>query len=249
MNSTKLIRVKQRVGGNDRIFAYVMLNVRTTKHNYSETITVDVTPIVKDELIAGVPENDSIKKSDITDDKNNRFSATADVNSETITIAAGPRMHISSNIRNRGIGSFALNEIIKWMIVKYPNYMVQPIDISSSVTPDKEDLTRATAFFSNFGFRFKPSASSEIEGVMETALCMNLRQYTNRNKVDEIDIPKFIRELLRERYAIEEALKSQGRLVQEQRVTVEKSERTKFLSMVTNVLIFLGALFLLFYLK
>lgn len=249
MNSTKLIRVKQRVGGNDRIFAYVMLNVRTAKHGYSETLTVDITPIVKDELIAGVPDSDASKKSDITDEKNNRLSATADANSETVTIAAGSRMLIGQSIRNRGIGTFALNEIIRWMIIKYPNYMVQPIEVSSRITPDRDDLARATAFFANFGFKFKENTHNSSEGMMEAALCMNLRQYVNRAKVDEIDIAKFIKELLRERYAIEETLKSQGRLVQEQRVSVEKSERAKFFSMLMNVLIFVGALFMLFYLR
>ncbi|GAB1535191.1 hypothetical protein ADMFC3_08220 [Geovibrio sp. ADMFC3] len=247
MNNIKLIRVKQKVGSGVRVFAYVLVNVRTKKHGYSETISVDVTPIIKDELLSGVPEED-LSKTTPLDDKTNRFIATADANRETVTIAAGPRMMLGSSIRNKGVGTFALNEIIRWMIVKYPNYMLDVINISSSFLPDKDDRKRSVHFFSNFGFNFKESGS-EYEGTMEAVLCMNLHEYLNRGKIDEIDISKFIRELLRERYMIEETIKNQGRLIQEHEVFRHKAEKDKFTSVLINILIVMSALFLLFYLR
>lgn len=249
MNTLKLIRVKQKLAAGERIFAYAMVHIRTKRQAYSETITVDVTPIVKDELISSNSTEEN-SKSPTLEEKTNRFSATADANSETITIAAGNRMVIGRNIRDKGIGTFALNEIVRWMIVKYPNYMIDIIDISQHVTPDKDDRKRAVHFLSNFGFDFKESTKSgAFEGVMEAALSMNLREYINRSKVDEIDIGKFIKELLKERYRIEEILKTQGRLIQENTVVINKSEKQKFVSVLINILLALGAVFALFYLK
>lgn len=248
MNNIKLIRVKQKIGAGDRVFAYVMVNVRTKKHGYSETISVDVTPIIKDELLSGVPDDDPSKASPL-DDKTNRFTATADANRETVTIAAGSRMMIGSSIRDKGVGTFALNEIIRWMIVKYPNYMVDVINVSSTFLPNEEDRKRAVNFFSNFGFDFKESQGLDYEGTMEAVLCMNLHEHLNRSKIDEIDISKFIRELLRERYMIEETIKNQGRLLQEHEVFRHKAEKDKFVSVLINILTVMGILFLLFYLK
>jgi GNAT superfamily N-acetyltransferase len=249
MNNLKMIRVKQKIGSSALVFAYVMINIRTKKTGYTETQTVEVTPIIKDELLGTQTLNTEVSVQAPIGEKSNKFIATADAQREVVTIAAGSRMMITANIRDKGIGTFAMNEIIRWMIIRYPNYMVDVIKISRADIPKDEERFRAIEFFKNFGFRFNEDPSSPSEGTIETALCMNLHEHLNRSKVEEIDISKFIRELLRERYVIEETIKNQGRIIQEQKVYRTKTEKDRFVNTLINIMAVMAILFLLFYLR
>ncbi|WP_022850589.1 hypothetical protein [Limisalsivibrio acetivorans] len=245
MKTTKLIRAKQKLPGDrERVFAYCMITTVTQKMERSESISVEILPIVKDELISNNDEfGEKTQQEEFNREKHvNRFSARADYASEIITITHGAKMMLNENIRGYGIGTFAFNEIIRWMIMRYPNYLIDSIHLNFLDVPTESARERAVRFLENFGFRFEFDKGSNEKGRFNVPLALNLHEHHNRTKVDELDIAMFIRQLLIERYQMEDRLRNQTAVHNRQEKYMDVMDKDKFISILLNVV---GALVLL----
>lgn len=196
----KLVRVKDSAGSNSRVFGNIVLVMKHYKEGDMEMMLVRIVP-VSSVSIKQIKQQASSANSQLSINK-----VYALVNHRANSIEFGPSqgMFLDDVLRNKGIGTFALNEIIVWLRENFQDYSISPFDI---VTPesasDEEDKDRRNKFLENFGFTLGFTDVTQRSGTLKAKKPSLLKSYVNNEKIDEIDIEQYFFNLLGEKSKIE----------------------------------------------
>ncbi len=127
------------------------------------------------------------------------------VNHRSNSIEFGPTqgLFLDKNLRNRGIGTFAFNELIVWLRENFQEYSITPFDFVTGDNMEDDEREIRNKFLENFGFTLGFTDITQRNGTMKAKKPSLLKSYTNNEKLEEVDIEKFFFNLLNERNKLE----------------------------------------------
>ena len=191
----KLVRVKETSGSNVRLFGNIVFVMKQYRESDNEMMIVRIVP---------VSSNSQRPVSSISGNATDQLSInkiTATVNHRANSIEFGPPqgMLLDSNLRGKGIGTFALNEIVTWLRQRYQDYSISSFEFMSGENADEADKERRNKFLENFGFSLGFTDSTQRTGTAKAKKPSLLRPYINSDKLEELDIEKYFFSLYNEK--------------------------------------------------
>ena len=187
----KLIRVADSNSKN-ALFGSILVTIRRHTEGNKEIIQVKVTPLSAS--AASVAASSATEKLSI-----NKFEAT--VNHSDRTIAFGPShgVQIEEALQNKGIGTFAMNELIEILKKTAKTYTVIPFEIMVSEDFTLAQKERVVAFMGKFNINFSFTDADQRAGYMTSPPPQQLISYYNQSKVQEMDVEKFFFQIIADR--------------------------------------------------
>lgn len=195
----KLIKVKSSAVGNVKFFGNVMLVIKQYSENDWEMMTVRIVSISnQSNVIANMNNIVAAEKLSI-----NKITALANHKSNSIDFGPGQGIFIEESLRGKGIGSFAMDELIVWIKNKFPEYSVSSFEFVSGDLISETDKNIRNDFFENFGFTISYSDHTQNSGIIKIKKASMLKEHYNAEKIDEMDIEKYVLGLITDKYKIE----------------------------------------------
>lgn len=195
----KLVRVKEAAGSTTRLFGNIVFSMKHYKEGDSEMMLVRIIPV----------SNNSVRpvksSSGNASDKLSINKMYALVNHRSNSIEFGPPqgLLLDSTLRNKGIGTFAFNELVMWLRENFQEYSIMPFDFVSNESSEEEERDIRNRFLENFGFTLGFTDVTQRNGTMKAKKPSLLKPYTNTDKLEEVDIEKFFFNLLNEKNKLE----------------------------------------------
>lgn len=195
----KLIRVKSAVGGNVKFFGNIMLVIKHYKENDTEIMAVKIASITSQSSITANLNNIAASG------KLSLNKITAMVNHKTNSIDFGPSQGVLLDefIRGKGIGTYAFNEIVLWLKKAFGEYAVNPFDFSLGEYSSETEKSIRNDFLEHFGFTIDFSDPTQTSGTAKIKKASSLKEHYNSDKIDELDIEKYVFGLIGEKYKLE----------------------------------------------
>ena len=188
----KLVRAKDIAGNNIRVFGNIIFVMKHYKEGDNEMMLVRIVPVSNNPAkpILGVTGNAS--------DKLAINKVYALVNHRTNSIEFGPNqgLFIDENLRGKGLGTYALNELIVWLRDNFQEYSITPFEFVSLENTDEEDKERRNKFLENFGFTLGFTDVTQRTGTMKAKKPSLIKPYVNMDKLEELDIEKYFFNLI-----------------------------------------------------
>lgn len=195
----KLVRVKENAGINSRLFGNIVFSMKHYKEGDNEMMLVRIIPVTSNSTrpIRAVSGNASDQLSI------NKLFALVNHRSNSIEFGPTQGLVLDKNLRNKGIGSFALNELISWLRENFQEYSITPFDFVTSESADEDDRDVRNKFLENFGFNLSFTDVTQRNGTMKAKKPSLLKNYINSEKLEELDIEKFFFNLINEKNRLE----------------------------------------------
>lgn len=128
------------------------------------------------------------------------------VNHRANSIEFGPSqgMFLDDVLRNKGIGTYALNEIVVWLRENFQDYSISPFEfITPESASEEEDKDRRNKFLENFGFTLGFTDVTQRNGTLKAKKPSLIKSYVNHEKIDEIDIEQYFFNLINDKNKVE----------------------------------------------
>lgn len=195
----KLVRVKENAGINSRLFGNIVFSMKHYKEGDNEMMLVRIIPVTSNSTrpIRAVSGNASDQLSI------NKLFALVNHRSNSIEFGPTQGLVLDKNLRNKGIGSFALNELISWLRENFQEYSITPFDFVTSESADEDDRDVRNKFLENFGFNLSFTDVTQRNGTMKAKKPSLLKNYINSEKLEELDIEKFFFNLINDKNRLE----------------------------------------------
>lgn len=195
----KLVRVKENAGMNSRLFGNIVFSMKHYKESDNEMMIVRVIPVTSNPTrpIRAVSGNASDQLSI------NKVFALVNHRSNSIEFGPSQGLVLDKNLRNKGIGSFALNELISWLRENFQEYSITPFDFVTTENADEDDREVRNKFLENFGFNLSFTDVTQRNGTMKAKKPSLLKSYINSDKLEELDIEKFFFNLINDKNRLE----------------------------------------------
>ncbi len=195
----KLVRVKETAGLNSRLFGNIVFSIKHYKESDNEMMLVRIIPVISNSSrpIKGVTGNASDQLSI------NKVYALVNHRSNSIEFGPTQGLFLDKNLRNKGIGTFALNELVVWLRENFQEYSITPFDFVTSENVDEDERDIRNKFLENFGFNLSFTDVTQRNGTMKAKKPSLLKSYINGEKLEELDIEKFFFNLINERNKLE----------------------------------------------
>lgn len=195
----KLVRVKETAGSNTRLFGNIVFSMKHYKEGDSEIMLVRIIPISSNAArpIKSTSGNASDQLSI------NKIYALVNHRSNSIEFGPTQGLFLDKNLRNKGIGTFAFNELIMWLRENFQEYSITPFDFVTGDNVEDDEREMRNKFLENFGFTLGFTDVTQRNGTMKAKKPSLLKCYTNTEKLEEVDIEKFFFNLLNERNKLE----------------------------------------------
>lgn len=195
----KLVRVKSSVVGNAKFYGNVMLVIKQYKENDLEMMTVRIVSISNQSNVTANMNNIvAAEKLSI-----NKITALANHKSNSIDFGPGQGIFIEESLRGKGIGSFAMNELVIWIKSKFTEYAINPFEFILGDMISETDKKIRNDFFENFGFTISYSDHTQNGGIIKIKKAGMLKEHYNAEKIDEMNIEKYVFGLITDKYKIE----------------------------------------------
>ncbi len=240
----KLVRVKEFIDGTQRLFGNILFSIRHYREQHNEMMHVRIIPL------SGITKISGTNRYTIQADAKlsiNKIYVNANHNNQSIEFGPLQGLLIDESIANRGIGTFAMNELVKWVKQNFEEYVVVPFEFVGTDSMTTDDKEIRIKFLENFGFNLNFSDVSRKNGSMKARRVSFLREYLNFDKVDEIEIEPYFFNLIKEKFDIDKQyneLKIDYQLRGEELLGgIQKADLIKysiiFIAMVLAIFIFL----------
>lgn len=199
MTSLKLLRVQSSIGGNIKFFGNVILVMKYYKEGDEEMMTVRIVCVsFQSNVTANMNNIAAAEKLSI-----NKMTASVKHKSNTIDFGPAQGVFIEESLRGKGIGTFAMNELIKWLKSDFPEYSVNPYDFVSGEYMQDTDKKIRNQFLENFGFTIAFSDPTQNNGSIKVKKANMLKEHYNSEKINEHDIVKYVFGLITDRHKLE----------------------------------------------
>ena len=195
----KLVRVKEISGVNSRLFGNIVFSMKHYKEGDNEMMLVRIIPVTSNSArpIRAVSGNASDQLSI------NKVYELVNHRSNSIEFGPTQGLFLDKNLRNKGIGTFALNELISWLRENFQEYSITPFDFVTAVNADEDDRDVRNKFLENFGFNLSFTDVTQRNGTMKAKKPSLIKNYINSEKLEELDIEKFFFNLINEKNKLE----------------------------------------------
>ena len=195
----KLVRVKETSGINSRLFGNIVFSIKHYKEGDNEILVVRVILVTSNSArpIRGVAGNANDQLSI------NKIFALVNHRSNSIEFGPPQGLFLDKNLRNKGIGTFALNELIIWLRENFQEYSITPFDFVTNENGEEDDKDIRNKFLENFGFNLSFTDVTQRNGTMKAKKPSLIKNYINSEKLEELDIEKFFFNLINERNKLE----------------------------------------------
>lgn len=195
----KLVRVKEISGVNSRLFGNIVFSMKHYKEGDNEMMLVRIIPVTSNSArpIRAVSGNASDQLSI------NKVYALVNHRSNSIEFGPTQGLFLDKNLRNKGIGTFAVNELISWLRENFQEYSITPFDFVTSESADEDDRDVRNKFLENFGFNLSFTDVTQRNGTMKAKKPSLIKNYVNNEKLKELDIEKFFFNLINEKNKLE----------------------------------------------
>lgn len=195
----KLVRVKEATGNNTRLFGNIVFSMKHYKENDNEMMLVRIIPVSSSSIrpIKGAAGNASDQLSI------NKVYALINHRSNSVEFGPSQGLFLDKNLRNKGIGTYAFNELIVWLRENFQEYSITPFDFVSSESSEDDEREIRNKFLENFGFTLGFTDVTQRNGTMKTKKPSLLKSYVNHEKLEEVDIEKFFFNLINEKNKLE----------------------------------------------
>lgn len=195
----KLVRVKEISGVNSRLFGNIVFSMKHYKEGDNEMMLVRIIPVTSNSSrpIRAVSGNASDQLSI------NKVYALVNHRSNSIEFGPTQGLFLDKNLRNKGIGTFAVNELISWLRENFQEYSITPFDFVTADNADEDDRDVRNKFLENFGFNLSFTDVTQRNGTMKAKKPSLIKNYVNSEKLEELDIEKFFFNLINEKNKLE----------------------------------------------
>ena len=159
----KLVRVKEASGSNTRLFGNIVFSMKHYKENDSEMMLVRIIPVSSSSIrpIKSISGNASDQLSI------NKMYALVNHRSNSIEFGPTQGLFLDKNLRNRGIGTFAFNELIVWLRENFQEYSITPFDFVTGDNMEDDEREIRNKFLENFGFTLGFTDITQRNGTMK----------------------------------------------------------------------------------
>lgn len=198
----KLVRVKENTGSNVRFFGNIIFVMKHYKEGDNEMMSVKIVPVSSGSArpIASSAGNANDKLAI------NKIYALVNHRSNSIEFGPNQGFSLDDNLRGKGIGTFAMNELIVWLRNNFQEYSINPFEFITPENADEEDKERRNKFLENFGFLLGFTDVTQRNGTMKAKKPSLIKTYVNGEKLEELDIEKYFFGLINERNRLEKDL-------------------------------------------
>ena len=192
----KLIRIIEPTNNNIRSHARILIPVKHYKENSDEMMVIRTTPLT------GLNNKShftiSAEKLSI-----NKLTATINHLEKTITLGPAGGLNLEDHLRGKGIGTYMMNLLVVWLKRNFSDYTILSCECSIQENAAGNNKDRFMNFITNFGLIFKPQDNLMREGIIESIKVYSLKEHKNTDKVEEVDVERFIFETVRDKTIIE----------------------------------------------
>ncbi len=195
----KLVRVKEAAGLNSRLFGNIVFSIKHYKESDNEMMLVRIIPVTSNSSrpIKGISGNATDQLSI------NKIYALVNHRSNSIEFGPTQGLFLDKNLRNKGIGTFAMNELAVWLRDNFQEYSITPFDFVTNESMDEDEKDIRNKFLENFGFTLSFTDVTQRNGTMKAKKPSLLKNYINSEKLEELDIEKFFFNLINEKNKLE----------------------------------------------
>ncbi len=130
-------------------------------------------------------------------DGRSMWSVYADLYSKQIKFGKHGSFRIPDELRGRGLGSYILSDLVQWVKQYHPTFSIQQLHIKGFEDKQPSDWQRRESLYEGVGFRLEISNSDGRSGVAIAEDSSVLHENRNPNKVESINLRKFM-EILEE---------------------------------------------------
>ncbi|GAB7140472.1 hypothetical protein RsTz2092_04210 [Deferribacterales bacterium RsTz2092] len=217
----KVIKVFDGVS-RDKLLGSVLIVIKTLHDGNTESVSVMASSL------ANVAATDYVA-SKLT---LNRIEAVINHAESNITFGPSHGIHMETRMQNKGVGTFIFNELVTYLQRHAANYNVNTFEFSGDDDFSNEQQERTIAFLNKFNVHMKFNDGEQHVGFARSQPPQQMESYINPAKVQEIDIEKYIFELVSERNSYESELKQLrddlSRKTDETFAGIPKSELIKY---------------------
>ena len=189
-NNLRLIRVIES-SGKSRFVANILISVRHIKDGSQEMFSVLIQPLT---ATAAILRKEADRLSI------NKFEASVNHMDRTINLGPLNGVQIEESLRDRGIGTYALNELIVALRNCCPNYTFNPYEITLPAETTPEVRERLLTFLSKFNIAMGFSDIEQRVGTIRAGQPQQLISHYNVEKIQEMNLEEFIFQMVGERY-------------------------------------------------
>ncbi len=188
-NNLKLIRVSEG-GTKNRFLGNILVSVRHIKDGSQEMFSVRVQPLTA----TAATLRSGAEKLSI-----NKFEATVNHSDRSISFGPAQGIQIEEAMQNRGIGTYALNELILALRNACPNYTFNPYEITLPEETTISQREKLIAFLSKFNIALGFSDIEQRVGTIRAGQPQQLVTHFNAEKIQELDLEEFLFQLVSDR--------------------------------------------------
>ncbi|MDR2884722.1 MAG: hypothetical protein LBV09_06395, partial [Deferribacteraceae bacterium] len=184
----KLIRVTDG-GIKNRFLGNMIIAIKHFKEESKEIFSVRIQSLNSARVAASMSDKFSL----------NKFEATVNHTDHSITIGPSQGIQVEEQLQNRGIGTYALNELLLALRNNCPNYSFLPYEVTMSENVSESKKALLEAFLAKFNI---PLSFSDLErriGTVRASTPQQVINHYNQDKIQEIDLEEFIVQLVAEK--------------------------------------------------
>jgi len=196
----KIIRVKEVVMGLPRNFGTFMISENHLKEQDNEMLLIRIKSLTyaNKQYVNNLYSLKADNKLSI-----NKLFVSVNHRSESVEFGPIQGFHMEEVLRDKGIGSYILNEIISWLKQHFPTYTVEPFEFFATDTTLTDDKERRNKFLENFGFNLQFTDIAQKSGSIKIERVALIKEYTNYDKIEELDMELYIFGLVQEKNKFE----------------------------------------------
>ncbi len=195
----RLLRVLEPTGSGLRVFGNVLISERHYKEDENELLSYTITP-----LHGNLNALLNLKHA-TTNDKLSINKISVTVNHRMNSIDFGPMqgIFIEESIRGKGITTFLVNELIRWLKKNFPDYTINAFEIveHENITEQVRDIRNK--FLEKFGFSLNYTDITNRNGTMRAKKPALLKEVYNSERIEELDIEQYVLGLINDRGKME----------------------------------------------
>ncbi|TCK62291.1 hypothetical protein [Seleniivibrio woodruffii] len=248
----RLLKLINKVGDTRKItMGYMLYQSEVIRTNTEVTYNITFQPIAR----TG-PEGEAEQMPEISEvssglenefKKDNRLTAIADLLTRTIRFPHINRFKLSPAYRGYGLGTYAMNELASQLKGSFPDFAVESVYFYFDSKREDDDRGSFFSFMEKFGFTFSFDDENNNKGLLNMTKAEDFRISVRKDKCVEIELAPFIRTIFRERDEFRQEL---GRIKAEYKKNntfMNKFEKDQAIKFLTNVIIALVLLLIMFF--
>ncbi len=195
----RLLRVLEPSASGMRVFGNVLLTEKRYKEEDNEMLMYIVTPL-HGNLTALINA-----KQGSANDKLSINKITVAINHRMNSIDFGPAqgIFIEQSIRGKGVTTFVVNEMIRWLKKNFPDYTINPFEILDYENATEEGKDSRNKFLEKFGFSLSYTDITNKSGTMRAKKPAVLKEVYNSERIEELDIEHYVLGLINDRGKLE----------------------------------------------